>query len=323
MASALAWLVIRRLLYGIPLIAIIVILTFFLVRLAPGDPAMLLAGDAPTPEFLAQIRREYGLDKPLYQQLFTYLSLFAQGDLGTSIYFRQPVLDLILQHFPVTWMLVVLSMALASIIGCIAAVQAARYRNGAGDAVLSAAALVGFSIPTFWLGQLLVLFFAVRLGWFPTGGMGSVRYDYTGMSYVLDLAWHMVLPVLTLVLFEMAMIARYTRTAMIEALDKDFVTVAYAKGASTGRVLWHHAFPNALGTTVTVIGLEFGILLAGAVVTEIIYGWPGIGRLFVDAVYRRDFPLLTGCFLFTSTVVVCVNIVTDVIVARLDPRATR
>ncbi|RWI50270.1 MAG: ABC transporter permease [Mesorhizobium sp.] len=323
MTSALAWLVVRRLIYGIPLVAVIAVLTFILVRMAPGDPAMLLAGDAPTPQFLAQIRAEYGLDKPLLHQLLIYLSQFAQGDLGTSIYYQRPVLDMILQHFPVTWLLVGASMALASMVGCVAAVQAARYRNRSADAFVSASALVGFSLPTFWLGQLLVLFFAVHLGWFPTGGMGSVRYDYTGFAYVLDVMWHMVLPILTLLLFEVALVARYTRTAMLEALDKDFIVVAYAKGASTSRVLWRHAFPNALGTTVTVIGLEFGILLAGAVVTEIIYGWPGIGRLFVDAVYRRDFPLLTGCFLFTSTVVVLVNIVTDVVVAILDPRATR
>lgn len=323
MADGLLWLVVRRLAFGVPLIAAIVILTFLLVRLAPGDPAMLLAGDAPTPEFLSQIRAEYGLDEPLLHQLGTYLAKVAQGDLGRSIYFGRPVIDLILQHFPVTWLLVVVSMIFASLIGILLAVLAASHRDGPGDVAVSAISLLGFSIPTFWLGQLLVLLFAVHLGWFPATGMSSARVDNQGFAYVVDVAWHMALPVLTLLLFELAMITRYTRTAMIEALEKDYVVVAYAKGASRDRVLWTHALPNALSTTVTVIGLEFGVLLAGALVTEIIYGWSGIGRLFFDAVFRRDFPLLTGCFLFTSTVVVLVNIITDITVALLDPRVTR
>ena len=175
-------------------------------------------------------------------------------------------------------------------------------------------------MPGFWVGQLLVLLFAVWLDWFPASGMVAARATYTGWRYVEDVAWHMVLPVTTLSVFLLTLIARFTRAAMIDALDQDYVLVAEAKGASRNRVLWHHAFRNACVTTVTVIGLEFGAVLAGAVVVEIVFGWPGLGRLFYDAIYRRDFPLLTGAFMFSSMIVIVVNMVSDVVCALLDPR---
>ncbi|MCC7346037.1 MAG: ABC transporter permease [Variibacter sp.] len=323
MLGGLGLLILRRLALGVPLVLIIVVLTFLLTRLAPGDPALLLAGDAPTPEFLAQVRAEYDLDKPMLQQLATYVVRAAQGNLGTSIYFGVPVTQLILQHFPVTLLLTCLSMFCASALGILLGVVAADKRDSPVDALVSGASLLGFSIPIFWLGQLLVLLFAVTLNILPAGGMSSARVTYYGFDHVLDVARHLVLPVTTLMLFEMAMITRFTRAAMIEALGKDYVTVAYAKGATHRRVLWRHALPNALVTSVTIIGLEFGVLLAGAVVTEIIYGLPGLGRLFFDSIFRRDFQLMTGCFIFASTAVVVVNIITDIVVATLDPRVGR
>jgi peptide/nickel transport system permease protein len=319
----LGLLILRRLALGVPLILIIIVLTFALVRLAPGDPALLLAGDAPTPEFLAQVRAEYDLDKPVLLQLLTYVFRAAQGNLGTSIYFGAPVSDLILQHFPVTLLLTCLSMFTASALGILLGVVAADHRDTPIDTIVGGVSLVGFSIPIFWLGQLLVLLFAVTLDLLPAGGMNSARVTYHGFDHILDVALHLVLPVTTLMLFETAMITRFTRTAMIEALGKEYITVAYAKGASHRRVLWRHALPNALVTSVTVIGLEFGVLLAGAVVTEIIYGLPGLGRLFFDSIFRRDFQLMTGCFIFASAAVVVVNIITDIVVAALDPRVGR
>jgi peptide/nickel transport system permease protein len=323
MRGNLGTLVLRRLALGVPLILIVVVLTFVLIRMAPGDPALMLAGDSPTPEFLAQIRREYGLDEPVWVQLLTYLGKALQGDLGRSIYFARPVSELIWQFFPVTLLLTAVVMLFASLIGILLGVWAGDRRDTATDAGIGLASLIGFSIPTFWLGQMLVLLFAVTLDWLPAGGMSSARTNYVGFDHVVDVARHLVLPVTTLTLFELAMIARFTRTAMIEALGKDYVTVAFAKGASHGRILFRHALPNALVTTVTVIGLEFGVLLAGAVVTEIIYGLPGLGRLFFDAIFRRDFPLLTGCFIFASTAVILVNIATDLVVGWLDPRVSR
>jgi peptide/nickel transport system permease protein len=319
----LGLLILRRLALGVPLLLIIIVLTFTLVRLAPGDPALLLAGDAPTPEFLAQVRAEYDLDKPVLLQLLTYVFRAAQGNLGTSIYFGVPVTDLILQHFPVTLLLTCLAMFTASALGILLGVVAADRRDTPIDTIVGGVSLLGFSIPIFWLGQLLVLLFAVTLDLLPAGGMNSARVTYHGFDHIMDVALHLVLPVTTLMLFETAMITRFTRTAMIEALGKEYVTVAYAKGASHRRVLWRHALPNALVTSVTVIGLEFGVLLAGAVVTEIIYGLPGLGRLFFDSIFRRDFQLMTGCFIFASAAVVVVNIITDIVVAALDPRVGR
>ena len=176
-------------------------------------------------------------------------------------------------------------------------------------------------MPSFWIGQLLILLFAVVLGWLPAGGMVAARAGYHRPgSHAWDVAWHMVLPVTTLALFLLTLIARFTRTAMIEALTQDYMLVTRGQGRPARAILWHHAFRNAVVTTITVIGLEFGAVLAGAVVVEIVFGWPGLGRLFYDAIYRRDFPLLTGAFMFSSLIVIAVNTVSDVVCALLDPR---
>ena len=313
----------RRLLFAVPLVLAVVIVTFGLIHLAPGDPAYLLAGDAPTPEFLAQIRAQYGLDQPLSVQLLTYIEHALRLDFGTSIYFKRPVFAVILERFPATLLLTVCALVIATIGGIPLGVTAARHRGTCTDGLLSTISLAGYSIPSFWLGQLLVLVFAMGLNWLPTGGYTSTRVSYTGFRYVLDVGQHLILPVASLALFELGLIARFTRTAMIEALGRDYITVAHAKGADDARVLWRHALPNALLTTVTVIGLEFGVLLAGAVVTETIFGWPGLGTLFYDAVFRRDFPLLTGCFIFAAVAVIVVNVATDLLYALLDPRVRR
>lgn len=313
----------RRLLLAVPVVVAIVVLTFMLIRLSPTDPAVLLAGDAPAPEFLRTIRAQYHLDEPVSTQLALYVGSALRGDLGTSIYFRKPVAELIAAHAPVTLVLTATSLAIASLIGVALAVFAASRPGTAVDTGVTALSLAGYSMPAFWIGQLLILTFAVWLGWLPSNGMGSARESFEGFELFADRLRHMVLPVTSLVLFELAIVTRFTRAAMVQALRQDYVGVARAKGASAARVLWRHALPNALVTTVTVLGLEFGFLLAGSVVTEIVFGWPGLGRLFFDAIFRRDFPLLTGCFIFTSVVVVLVNMVTDAVVSVLDPRTTR
>lgn len=323
MISVVARLLLRRALLAVPLVFAVVALTFFFIRLAPGDPAQILAGDAPTPEFLAQIRAEYGLDQPVWTQFLAFLGKAVTGDFGTSLYTRQPVFTVILERFPATVLMTGTAMVVASIAGILLGVASARRAGSHVDTLISGASLLGYSMPGFWVGQLLVLLFAVSLDWFPATGMEAARATYTGWRHVEDVAWHMVLPVTTLSVFLLTMIARFTRAAMIEALDQDYVLVAEAKGASRNRVLWHHAFRNACVTTITVIGLEFGAVLAGAVVVEIVFGWPGLGRLFYDAIYRRDFPLLTGAFMFSSTVVILVNMVSDIACALLDPRIRR
>ena len=320
MPRHLVWLLVRRALLALPLVFAVVTLTFFLIHLAPGDPALILAGDAPSPELLARIRAEYGLDQSLPEQYVSFLSKAATGDFGTSIYFHKPVFAVILDRFPATVLLTGTAMIVASGLGIFLGVAAAKHAGTHVDALISALSLVGYSVPGFWIGQLLILLFAVQLDWLPAGGMTAVRASYTGWRHVSDVAWHMILPVITLTVFLLTMIARFTRTAMIEALGQDFIRVAEAKGASPRRVLWNHAFRNAVVTTVTVIGLEFGAVLAGAVIVEIVYGWPGLGRVFYDAIYRRDFPLLTGSFMFSSIIVIAVNTVSDAVCALLDPR---
>ncbi len=312
-----------RCLLAIPLLLVIVTVTFLLIQLAPGDPATLLAGDAPSPEFLARIRAEYDLDQPILHQLGIYLWRAAHLDFGRSIYFQRPVLEIVLERVPATLILAGTAMALASLFGLVLGVWAGARPGTAVDTAVSSVSLIGYSLPTFWLGQLLVLLFAVVWNVFPTGGMVATRIRYTGFAYVLDVANHLVLPAITLMAFELGLIARFTRTAMIDAMGRDYVLVARAKGAQSGRVVWRHALPNALVTSVTIIGLEFGVLLAGAVVTETVFSWPGLGRLFYDAVFRRDFPLLSGCFIFASAAVIIVNLLTDVMCAALDPRISR
>ena len=313
-------LVLRRLLLAIPLVVAVVTLTFFLIRLAPGDPAMVLAGDAPTPEFLARIRAEYGFDQPLWTQFLAFAAKAVRGDFGQSVYFRAPVFSVILDRFPATLLLTGTALVVASMLGILLGVTAARFAGRPADTAISAVSLLGYSVPGFWIGQLLILLFAVQLDWLPSGGMTAARQAYTGWPHVIDLAQHLMLPVATLSVLIMTMIARFTRTAMVEAIGQDFMLVAAAKGVTPGRLLWHHAFRNAAVTTVTVIGLEMGAVLAGAVVTEIVFGWPGLGRLFYDAIFRRDYPLLTGSFMFSAILVIGVNMLSDIVCALLDPR---
>ena len=323
MIAVVIRLLLRRVLLAVPLVFAVVALTFFFIRLAPGDPAQILAGDAPTAEFLAQVRAEYGLDRPVWTQFLAFLGKALTGDFGTSLYTKQPVFTVILERFPATVLMTGTAMVVASIIGILIGVSSAKRAGSHADTLISGASLLGYSMPGFWVGQLLVLLFAVSLDWFPATGMQAARASYTGWRHIEDVAWHMVLPVTTLAVFLLTMIARFTRAAMIDALDQDYVLVAEAKGASRNRILWHHAFRNACVTTITVIGLEFGAVLAGAVVVEIVFGWPGLGRLFYDAIYRRDFPLLTGAFMFSSLIVIAVNTVSDVTCAILDPRIRR
>ncbi|CAN5620049.1 ABC transporter permease [soil metagenome] len=314
---------VRRLLYAIPLVLVVIVVTFVLTRSAPGDPAMLLAGDSPSPEFLERVRAEYGLDRPLPEQLGKYVLGAMTFSFGTSIHYQRPVIEVILERVPATLLLTGTAMLLASAFGILCGVWAARHKGTGADSLIGAGSMLGYSLPSFWLGQLLILLFAVTLNWLPSGGMVSTREQYTGLAYLWDVGVHLILPAITLMTFELALISRFTRTAMIEALGKEYVLVARAKGARMDRVVWSHAFPNAVVTTVTIIGLEFGVLLAGAVVTETVFAWPGLGRLFFEAIARRDFPLLNGCFIFSSVAVVAINLITDLAAAILDPRTRR
>lgn len=308
---------VRRLVSGAALLAVVTAATFVLISLAPGDTAQVLAGQAGAdPEYLALIRERFQLDRPLPYQVASYIGRAAQGDLGFSPVQGRPVRDAIFARLPASALLAGTALVLAALLGIAFGVRAAASRGGAADTAISVCSLLAYSLPVFWLGQLLVALFAVRLHWLPAGGMRSAE----GSGGAVDVLRHLVLPAGTLSLLLAALIVRVTRTAMTDALEEDYVAVARAKGAPESRVLLRHALPNALRPVVTVLTGYLGLLLTGAVLVETVYVWPGLGRLLYDAVLARDTPLLAGILLFTAAAVVVANLVADVLYRVLDPR---
>lgn len=319
--SAFARFLLVRLGQALPVALVVVCINFFLIHAAPGDPVFALIGQTETtPEYIQQIRRDFGLDRPLLVQLTTYIGKVASLDLGYSLRYRQPVLDLILERLPATLLLMGTALVFSSVVGVLLGVLAARRPHGLVDNATTFLALVGYSMPVFWLGQLLLLTFALNLPLFPVQGMASIRAPSEGIGRILNIMHHLVLPVLTFSIYHLALIFRLTRIKMIDVLSQDYITTARAKGLSPARITFRHALLNALLPIVTVIGYNFGFMLAGSVLVETVFGWPGLGRLMFEAVTARDYPTLLGLFLFISFFVVIVNIATDVIYALIDPR---
>lgn len=311
----------KRLLYAIPLFFVAVTVIFVLVRLAPGDPVDYMLGETGgTAEFIERMRHDLGLDQPLYVQYLTYIRDVATGDFGYSYASRAPVLELILDRFPATVLLMVTQYVLAIILGIGLGVLSARRPNAFFDNTVTVLSLASFAIPAFWLGQMMILVFGYHLDLFPIQGMYNLRAGYRGYAVIFDVAYHMVLPVITLSLLSLALIIRLTRGNMLQVIGQEYVKVARAKGLSERVVLIKHALPNALLPVVTIMGMEFPNLIAGAVLTETVFGWPGLGRLTFDAVAARDYPLLMGMFIFISALVIIGNLVTDIVYAILDPR---
>lgn len=307
----------RRLGSGVVLLAAVTAATFILLTAAPGDTAQVLAGQAGAdPAYLALIRRRFQLDQPLPYQIVAYLREAAQGDLGFSAIQGRPVRDAITRRLPASLLLAGTALALAAALGITLGVIAASRGGGLVDGAISVLSLLAYSLPVFWLGQLLIALFAVRLHWLPAGGMESAY----GSGGVVDVVRHLVLPASTLALLLVALIVRVTRTAMAEALVEDYVTAARARGASEPRVLIHHALPNALRPVVTVLTGYLGLLLTGAVLVETVFVWPGLGRLLYDAVLSRDTPMLAGLLLFSAALVIVANVLADVLYRVLDPR---
>jgi len=311
----------RRLAQAVPLVLVVVIINFFLIHAAPGDPVdMLLGGMDADPEFQAQMRRELGLDQPLWVQLWTYVSNMARLDLGYSFRFRQDVGALIMSRLPASLLLMGTSFVISVSFGILLGVVAAYRAGGLLERLLTGLTLSGYSMPVFWLGQLMLLVFAVGLGWFPIQGMVSLRTTSVGFDRVIDVAHHLALPALTYSVYQLTLIYRLTRVKMRETLSREFVKSARARGLSELRVVFRHAFPNAMLPVVTVMGLHVGHMLAGSVLTETVFAWPGLGRLMYEAIGARDFPLMLGLFTCISVAVIVANVVTDVIYAFIDPR---
>jgi peptide/nickel transport system permease protein len=310
-----------RLLQIPPVLFGLVTVIWLVVRLAPGDPVLALVGDFPAPdEYVRRIREEFGLDRSLPEQFFRYVTAVARGDLGFSFVFRRPVLGLVLERAGATALLTVTALLFASLAGVAVGILSARRPFSWVDGLISGGSVVGFSVPVFWLGQLLILLFAVTLGWLPAQGMVSVRENPEGWARVRDIGLHLVLPAAALSLRFLAMTARLARASMLEVLGRDYIRTAQAKGASGARVLIGHALPNAVLPVLTLVGYNLGFVLAGSALVETVFGWPGIGRLLYDSVFARDFPVLLGIMIVVSLTVVLANLVTDLLYAYVDPR---
>jgi len=312
----------RRLLQIVPTVLGIVTINFVILHLAPGDVADVLAGQAgsATAEYMQQIREKFGLDQPLYVQYAKYIWRVLQFDLGVSQRYNEPVSALIFSAAPITATLMISSMAIAIAVGVFLGVLAAKYVDTPLDWAISLLGLLAYSVPLFWLAQVLILAFSIHLGLFPSGSFATVGSDATGFAYVRDVVWHMVLPVTVLGLFYMAVYARLMRASMLEVYNLDFVRTARAKGLSNSSVTINHVLRNALLPIVTMAGLQFGSLLGGAVVVEQVFSLPGLGRLAFDAVLQRDFNTLLSTLLLSSLLVIVVNIIVDFIYVLVDPR---
>jgi peptide/nickel transport system permease protein len=318
----------RRLLQFVPVVLGICILNFLLIRLAPGDLAEVVAGEsgqgengASSSQTLAELRAAYGLDRPAWVQLLAYLGRLCRFDLGYSHRYGEPVADLIAGRLGATALLGVSSLVLALGLGVLVGVLCARRRGGRLDRSLSSLMALCYSVPVFWLALMLVVAFGVKLQWFPVEGMHEVGQEGAGAwARARDVLWHMALPVATLATYSTAVYARFTRAAVIDALQEDYVRTARAKGLSEPAVLLRHALRNALLPVLTLVGAHFGELLAGSIVIETVFSWPGLGKLTYDAVLGRDTNLLMSILFLSSLLVLATSLALDLLYARLDPR---
>ena len=313
-------LLVRRIIQSIVLILVLIVINFFLIHLAPGDPVYYLAGQSGDEAYYQLIRAKFGLDQPLTTQLGLYLSSVLRGDLGFSLSYQQPVAAVILSRVPATLLLVLTALLIAAFGGILLGVEAARRENSFYDRAFNTFALLGHSFPSFSIGHVLLIFFALYLGLFPAQGFVSASRDLSGIAYFFDLLSHLALPALTLGIVQIAQIMRLTRTNMLNVLSENFITTARAKGVSERKVLYGHALRNALLPVVTIVGTDLGMLLSGAVLTETVFAYPGLGRLMLEALEARDYPVLMGLFLLISIAVAVMNFLTDIIYPLVDPR---
>lgn len=306
----------RRLLWTLPTLFLVSLMVFVLMRLVPGDPALLILGDSATPEQLADLHAQFGLDRPIPVQFTLWLGRVLQGDLGQSITSGEAVLPLLLERFQVSAAIVLVAVALAALLAVPAGLLAAWKQNSVLDTMVVAAATFFLSIPSFWLGLLLLLFVGLKLGLVPVVGYVPFSEDWrSALSFL-------VLPTITLALIELGILTRMARASAVEVLRLEYVTHARAKGLAERRVLLRHVLPNAFAPTWTMIGLVLGNLLGGIAVLETVFTLPGLGRLLVDAIFARDYPVVQGCLLFTAAIYVLVNLVVDLCYPLFDPRVS-
>jgi ABC-type dipeptide/oligopeptide/nickel transport system permease component len=304
--------ILRRLLATIPTLFGVALLVFLITRLTPGDPARQIAGAEASEERVAELRHELGLDRPVLVQFGAFLLDAGRGDLGRSLLTNRPVANELAARFPTTFRVTTIAMVIALLVGLPLGVVSASNKHSLSDAVATLTALFGISMPLFWTAIMGILIFSVRLDWLPAGGLH-------GSIFTIEGAKAYVLPCLTLAAIPVALIARLTRSSMLEVLNREYVTVARAKGLQERRVLTRHALRNALLPVVTFVGLQYGFLLGGAVVTETIFALPGVGRLVVTSISQRDYPMIQGAVLMIALVFVVINVVVDLLYAWIDP----
>ena len=326
--------VIRRFLILIPTLLGVSVIVFLMLHMTPGDPAELLLGERATLESLEQMREHLGLNKPLHVQYGLFLKRLLRGDLGETIWTRQKVWTEVKQRFPATIELSVVALSISCFFGVILGIISATRQYSIFDYISMLGALAGVSMPIFWLGLVFMLIFSLNLGWFPLSGRLSIGIDLEVITnfYILDAiltrnwaalrdaVWHIIMPAVTLSTIPTAIVARMTRSAMLEVLRQDFIKTAKAKGLSNFNVIFKHSLRNALIPVVTTIGLQFGVLLGGAILTETIFAWPGVGKWMYDAVMQRDYMVIQGGTLFIAALFVIINLCVDVLYAVINPR---
>jgi len=303
----------HRLLLAVPTLLFVIIAVFFLIHLVPGDPTATLLGPTGTPEEIEAIRHELALDQPMYLQLWRYLANLIKGNIGTSIYYKLPVSTLFFDRLPNTLRLATVATVLAACVAVPLGITAAVKRHSIWDFSSMVFALTGVSIPVFWLGILLIYVFGVILRWLPTSGLGGPFFSVKGIC-------HVTLPAVTLSTIFLASTTRLLRSSMLEVLNEDYVRAARAKGLRETVVLYKHALKNALNPVVTNLGFQLGQMVAGAILTETVFAWPGVGRLLVQAISRRDYPLVQGVTLCIACSIVAANLLVDISYAMVDPR---
>jgi peptide/nickel transport system permease protein len=312
--------VLRRVAQIIPLVLGVVAVNFLIIHLTPGDPASALAGDMAPPQYVEQLRQQYGLDKPLVVQLLVYFKHLLTGDLGYSFSYQQSVGSLVLGRIPATALLILAAQIPAIVFGTLLGAFAARHHGSWADRLIGLGTLGLYAVPVFLSGMLFILVFALKLKWFPTSGMTSFDVGGSTGAVVLDTLRHLVLPALTLGLYLLPVYARITRASVLEVMHEHYITTARSIGFSENVVFFRHALRNALLPTITTAGISIGLTFGGALLTETVFAWPGMGQLMYNALFQRDYPLIMGIFFVTAISVAVVSVITDVLLALADPR---
>ncbi|MEF9984066.1 MAG: ABC transporter permease [Oscillospiraceae bacterium] len=313
--------VFKRILTGLFVVAIVFVINFVIVRLAPGDPVSILAGrDNPSQELMDNLNEKYGFDQPMHIQFIRYIKNMLKGDFGNSVIYNEGVLKLIFDKMGASLLLALSAIVLALIIGTAIGLYAATHQNGWFDKIFTALSYVLNSMPSFWLAIMFIMVFATNLGWVPTSGISDLRNNYTGIRLIVDVLWHLLMPVMTLTLIQLPVYFKIARSSVLQVMSEDFITTFRATGMSEKKIYNKYVFKNAILPVVTVFGISLAFVITGSVLVETVFSWPGTGRLMMTAIMNRDYPLIMGIYLILSLSISIMMIIVDLIYAYIDPR---